>query len=417
MQTHSIFFSELASQGHTLTYLQAADSKLHISKFGVFSYDNIVMFAPETEEFAKITYDDIYAFVEQGGNLLLAAAENTSESLRHFAERCGVEFDPKESVVIDHFHYSADHDSTLQHTAVVLDSALANEVMVSEYCALPASKKSILYRGIGHVVDDGHNANVLVVKALRGNPSSYSASPKVPVGEYPETAGADSLLVSALQARNNARISVSGSLDLFSNAFFAASGVGNKEFCAGLAAWTFGARGVLRFRDIRHSKSDGTPPDTILHEIERPDQPVSLFPDPELTRNSLIYRIKDELTYSLVVEEWKDGGWAPFTAEDMQLEFVMLDPHVRATLKADNSGKFSTTFTAPDNYGIFKFRVLYRRAGYSVLHTEETISLRPFKHNEYDRFLFTAYPYYTSAFSAMVAFFVFSMFFLGSSDK
>jgi len=140
MQTHSIFFSDLASQGHTLTYLQAADSKLVISKFGVYNYDNIVLLAPEAEEFAKITYDDLFSFVEQGGNLLLAANENTSDGMRSFAERCGVEFDPEETAAIDHFSYSADHDSTLQHTAVVVNQALSSQVMTSEYSLLPASK-------------------------------------------------------------------------------------------------------------------------------------------------------------------------------------------------------------------------------------------------------------------------------------
>jgi oligosaccharyltransferase complex subunit beta len=101
----------------------------------------------------------------------------------------------------------------------------------------------------------------------------------------------------------------------------------------------------------------------------------------------------------------------------MQLEFVMLDAHVVKTMTADAAGKFSVTFQAPDNYGIFKFRVLYRRSGYSVLHTEETISLRPYKHNEYDRFLLTAYPYYASAFSALTAFSVFSIFFMFSTNN
>jgi hypothetical protein len=44
----------------------------------------------------------------------------------------------------------------------------------------------------------------------------------------------------------------------------------------------------------------------------------------------------------------------------MQLEFVMLDPHVRTNMVSNaDTGKFSATFVAPDNYGIFKFRVLY----------------------------------------------------------
>ena len=95
----------------------------------------------------------------------------------------------------------------------------------------------------------------------------------------------------------------------------------------------------------------------------------------------------------------------------------MLDPYVRKTMTADSKGKFSATFQAPDNYGVFKFRVLYRRRGYSVLHAETQVSIRPFKHDEYERFIVSAYPYYFSAFSAMAALFVFSIFFLFSSDK
>ena len=71
---------------------------------------------------------------------------------------------------------------------------------------------------------------------------------------------------------------------------------------------------------------------------------------------------------------------------------------------------------APDSYGIFKFRLLYRRPGLSVLHREDQVglgspdtakvyfvhgpqhffqvNLRPFAHNEYERFIFSAYPYY-----------------------
>lgn len=170
---------------------------------------------------------------------------------------------------------------------------------------------------------------------------------------------------------------------------------------------------MLRFRDITHNKLDGTPPDVILHEKERPDLPTTLYPDPEITRNSLVYRIKDIIVYSMVVEQYKDGQWVPFYADDMQMEFVMMDPYVRKTMVSDKkTGRFVAEFEAPDNYGVFKFRVLYRRPGYSVIHAETQVSIRPFKHNEYERFIVSAYPYYFSAFSAMVAFFVFSCFFL-----
>jgi len=227
--------------------------------------------------------------------------------------------------------------------------------------------------------------------------------------------------VFALKARNNARLGFAGSLAMFSNEFLStllsstSEVAGNSAFVSEFSKWVFAEAGVLRFRNISHCKSDGSPPDVILHEKERPDLPVTLYPDPEITRNSLVYRIKDEIVYSMVVEIYDEGQWKPFVADDMQMEFVMLDPYIRKTMVVDpRTGKYVANFTAPDDYGVFKFRVLYRRVGYSVLHAETHVSIRPFKHNEYERFIPTAYPYYGSAFSVMTGFFIFSFLFLFS---
>lgn len=38
--------------------------------------------------------------------------------------------------------------------------------------------------------------------------------------------------------------------------------------------------------------------------------------------------------YSIVIEELIAGEWKPFKADDVQLEFVRIDPFVRTTLKA-----------------------------------------------------------------------------------
>lgn len=119
----------------------------------------------------------------------------------------------------------------------------------------------------------------------------------------------------------------------------------------------------------------------------------------------------------MIVEEYVGGAWQPFITSDMQMEFVMLDPYIRKTMVANPlTGRYVTSFTAPDDYGVFKFRVLYRRSGYSVLHAETQVSIRPFKQNEYERFIPTAYPYYASSISVMIGFFIFSVLFLFSSD-
>lgn len=117
----------------------------------------------------------------------------------------------------------------------------------------------------------------------------------------------------------------------------------------------------------------------------------------------------------------------------MQVELVMLDPYVRQAFTPDGKvcvllfdvcgrpvlthtlqGAFTTTIHVPDVYGVFKFVVDYRRKGWSIIHIEEQVPIRPYRHNEYERFLLAAYPYYTTGFSMMVGFFVLGFFVLYS---
>lgn len=91
----------------------------------------------------------------------------------------------------------------------------------------------------------------------------------------------------------------------------------------------------------------------------------------------------------------------------------MLDPHIRTTLTHNGKGKFSTRVKVPDNYGVFKWVLDYRRPGYTWVSLVETVSVRPFRHDEYERFIVQAYPYYASVMSMMAGFFVLGVFFLG----
>lgn len=91
----------------------------------------------------------------------------------------------------------------------------------------------------------------------------------------------------------------------------------------------------------------------------------------------------------------------------------MLDPYIRRTLtplpSASNqrAAKFQTHLQLPDVYGVFTFRVNYKRPGYTYLLDQSTVALRPFRHDEYPRFLTAAYPYYAGAASMSAGFLVF----------
>ena len=65
--------------------------------------------------------------------------------------------------------------------------------------------------------------NPLVLDILHGKSSAYSHNPTQEVTEYPHAVGKNTLMVAALQARNNARVVFSGSVDMFSDEFFQAS--------------------------------------------------------------------------------------------------------------------------------------------------------------------------------------------------
>jgi oligosaccharyltransferase complex subunit beta len=416
LSTYSIFLDGLKAHGHIISvWSETSSSNLVLKKYDEYLYDNIFIMAPEAEAFSDVSFADILEFINAGKNVMLAASGDMSDIQRSFAEACGVRFDGKESLVLDHFAFEPSVDPDNLHDVIKSTSFIKNRAVLGGFIDTEGSKPeaSVLYRGLGHAL---RSDNELAVPILRGNPSTYSkdAGKKTPI----VATGTGVRLVTGMQGRNNARMLFSGSLDLFSNEFARVPGAGNAAFVLSAAFWAVGATGVIRFRDIYHSEVDGTPPDLILHEKERPNLPTTLYPDPEITRNSLVYRIKDEIRYSMIIEEARsDGSWAPYVADDVQMEFVMLDPYVRKTMTPDPAtGRFSVDFTAPDDYGIFKFRVMYRRMGYSALHAETKVSLRPFKHNEYERFILTAFPYYGSAFSVMIAFFLFSVAYLFTSD-
>ena len=80
-------------------------------------------------------------------------------------------------------------------------------------------------------------------------------------------------------------------------------------------------------------------------------------------------------------------------------------------------GRFFTRFKIPDVYGVFKFVIDYKRLGLTHLELSQQISVRHFMHNEFERFIVAAYPYYASAFSSMIAFLIFSFVFLYHREK
>ncbi|KAJ1367452.1 hypothetical protein KIN20_028362 [Parelaphostrongylus tenuis] len=391
-ETHSIFFRSLQDRGHQLVFRTADDPSLSLIKFGKLSYDHLIIFAPSVEEFGGfITVEEITRFVDEGGNLLVAGGPNLGRAIRELAVHHGFEFDEPDTMVIDHHNYDVHLDDGYHTTIVASKQQLLNsQIVVGDTSKL----NPILYKGTALI---SHKKNRLGLDILSGATTTYSYIPTAAVDEYPAAIGKQLLMISALQARNNARAIFTGSLDMFSDAFLTAyvhkAGSddkavqsGNLDLVTALTKWVFKETGVLRVKKVEHHLRG-------KNEIPRE------------------YTIMDEVEYAIDIEELNDGKWRPFNGKDVQLEFVRIDPFVRVTLSNKN-GHFSTHFKLPDIYGVYKFLVDYRRIGYTHLYDVQQVSVRPLLHNQYERFVRSAFPYYASSFSMMVGVVLFSLVFL-----
>mmetsp|Transcript_2967 Transcript_2967/g.5627 ORF Transcript_2967/g.5627 Transcript_2967/m.5627 type:complete len:432 (+) Transcript_2967:3-1298(+) len=390
-QSHSIFFKNLKNRGHELTITSAKNRTLKMGKYGQFDYDNVILFSPSTEDFGgDFDVDHILNFIEDGRNALVIVDEKPTETNREVANECGVDFDEDSTAVVDH----VSHDSTSEdgsHSKIIAKLSPVSKKFVGDIDA------PIVYRGLGHVVNED---SPLVFGLLTASATAYShAGGKVK--DFPQSAGTDTLLVSAVQARNNARLVFVGSKELFSNEFFNSpiqdstdgkyyEKPGNEDFADAATKWAFKEKGLLRAVNFTHRRVGSD------------------------EANPSVYRMRDDAVVEVVIQEYdgKTDSWKPFIADDVQLEFIMLDPYVRTTLTHNNKGLFTTSFKVPDVYGCYKLVLKYDRPGYSFLDVKAQTKVRPFQHNEYERFLLVAYPYYASAFSMMAGFFIFGLYFM-----
>lgn len=348
---YRIFLS--SERGFKLTFKLADDANLVLSKYGEYLYKNLIIFAPSVEEFGgDINVDKIAEFIDNGGNVLVGGSSASGDSLRELATECGFEVDEEGASVIDHLNY--DVSDLGDHTTIVAspENLISSPIIVGSKTVAP-----LLYRGTGLLAD---RENSLVLQVLAADSTAYSYIPENAIKEYPHAVGRGTLLIAALQARNNARVVFSGSLFFFSDEAFTsavqnANGgqlykkSGNQEVATAISQWVFGEVGQLRVVSVEHHKAG---------EKETPQS----------------YTINEAVVYTISIEELNEGKWRPFEATDVQLEFVRIDPFVRTNLKSIGGGKYQAKFLIPDVYGVYQFKVDYDRIGYTQLYSTTQVN-------------------------------------------
>ena len=386
--THSALFSQLALRDHQLTYLHPFDEHVRLSKHGVSAYDNIVLFTDGMEDFADtLPVDQLLSFVDEGHNLvLMLGGGRVSEPVRLLSSELGVVLAEDEEWMVDHFNVAQQLDNTAtdggRHT-YFHSSNLVHAPVITGNVSAP-----IVFHGLPHAhsLAASSISSHLYIPILRAEATAVSSIDGTP------------MLLSAYQTRSNTRVLFAASSDVCSNAFASATLTvngksqrsGNAELCHNLFAWTFREQGVLRARQLTH------------HQVGSSDV------------NPHSYRVSDYTVFSIIIEQYNGSTheWEPFIAPDIPLSFTMIDPYIRHPLTPHANGTYTTQFQVPDVYGVYKYVVEYKRTGFSSLLATHQVSVTPYRHDQYERFLWVAYPYYVSALTLMAAFVLFGWVFL-----
>lgn len=326
-----------------------------------------------------------------GSNVLLAlsADHSTPTAISSLLLELDISLSPdRNSLVVDHFNYdskqaSDKHDVLLLPSPELARKDVANFFSVDGLIAFP--------RAVGAVLG---NASPLLSSVLTAPSTAYTYNPQDEADGVEDVfaTGSQLSLVTAFQARNSARFTLLGSVEALQDAWFDASvqlpgekaalSTSNRAFAQKLTQWTFMESGVLRVGAIEHYLNEAAPKQSI--------NTTSTPPATDL--NPAIYRVKNNVHYSIELSEWQNDHWAPFTpptGDSLQLEFSMLSPFHRLALHPSHSGSnsttFATSFTVPDQHGIFNFLVEHRRPFYTSVEEKRTVTVRHFAHDEWPR--------------------------------
>jgi len=214
-----------------------------------------------------LTANALLKFINNQGNILLtlSATSPTPSAISSLLVELDIHLPPdRNSLVVDHFNYDT-LSAGERHDVLLLSQPDAPRPDVKNYFG--GSGTIVFPRSVGQVLG---NQSPFLSPILRAPSTAYSYNPKdeVETVEEPFATGQQMALVSAMQARNSARVAVMGSVEALEDEWFngKARGVGkaketttaNRDFARALTAWTFMEMGVLKVGRVEHHLSSTT---------------------------------------------------------------------------------------------------------------------------------------------------------------
>ncbi|KAF1810879.1 putative oligosaccharyl transferase subunit [Eremomyces bilateralis CBS 781.70] len=386
---YSQFLGDLESRGYQISVESPKNDAVTLFKHGELAYDHLILLPPKSKAYGpNLTPTILLEYLKNEGNILLPLSANTATptGIVSLLLELDIHLPPdRNALVVDHFNYdtrsaSDKHDVLTLPRPGPLRPDAKNYFGGDGLLAVP--------RAVGQTLG---NASPLLAPILTAPATSYSYNPKED-GEAVEelfATGSQMALATGLQARNSARLTVLGSAEMLEDGWFEAqvqapggkkSKAVNRDFARQITEWTFKEVGVLKVGKLQHYLNEGA---------NKGVDPASIA---ESELNPKIYRIKNDVTYTIELSEYSHDHWTPFippSNDALQLEFTMLSPFHRLPLTpldtTANSTLFGAAFTTPDQHGIFSFRVNYKRPFLTAVDEKDQVTLRHMAHDEWPR--------------------------------
>ncbi|TIA68352.1 hypothetical protein E3P92_04087 [Wallemia ichthyophaga] len=282
----------------------------------------------------------------------------------------------------------------LQHNNIVITSESNNLSNLARQFNLQLSNKPITAFDGANELEIHSNPHSCTL-SYNGHSHSYISNSQLihpSLSSPPATSHSKSHLISSLQSTKNTRMSWISSKSFLNDTSL--SNECNKQSALDVLLWTFQQKGVVKVTQMKHYKTG---------ESETPE-----------------YVYNDESNFELHLS---DENNQPFTTHSLQLDFTMLDPHIRAHVPPSHISEDGTsmvyklTFRVPDRHGIFKFVVDWKRQGYSFIDEQMRTTVAPIRHDEHPRFLNHAWPFYSGTLFTLVSFVAFAALWLSWDDK
>lgn len=230
-----------------------------------------------------LTAQNIAQFVDREGNvLILTSSSGTTDAVRDLATQLDIDLPPRDFIAVDHFNYDAT-SSPEKHDVVLIPRPTESEDSKNYFAGKPG--EVIAFHGVGHSISN----RPLLFPILSGSRTAYTYDSKEDedgTAADAWAAGTQMQYITALQARNNARVTIAGSTKMFSDEYFEMTvktpkgeelPVHNRDFAIQLTQWTFKEIGIVKTVAVRHYLTNQT--------------------DAEI--NPRMYRVKNDVVCSL----------------------------------------------------------------------------------------------------------------------